>query len=84
MESSEPRPRLVAHIALVIAREGDETALANMDRHLVAFEVVADSTNDLAVKLGRYVTDAALGLRVPSEGHVTVARPNLVGQPFTP
>jgi hypothetical protein len=74
MDEREPLPRLIAHVAIVVAREGDERALAVIDQHLDPHEIVGASINDLNVKATRYVTDAFLSLPIPEEGRVVVAR----------
>ena len=78
----EMGPGLVAHIAIVVARDGDERVLQRMDRRLVVdeselslatVEIRAQNLEDLAVRLGEYSVAAVTAIGDPGHGNTRVA-----------
>jgi hypothetical protein len=68
----DPGPGLVAHIAIVVARAGDDRVLARMDERLAIIELRAQSADDLAVCVGRYGSVAVRSVGDPGYGNVGV------------
>ena len=78
----EPGPGLVAHIAIVIARDGDSRVLEKMDRRLVidpermalaTVEIRGQSLDDLARNMGGYAVNAVRSIGDPGYGNTIVA-----------
>ena len=78
----DPGPGLVAHVAIVIARDGDSRVLDRMDRRLVidpermalaTVEIRGQSLDDLARNMGAYSVNAVKSIGDPGHGNSVVA-----------
>lgn len=63
----------MAHVAIVIARDGDPKVLSAMDRHLEPVEIRATTPENLCLKVAHYAKDAVLSIGDPGDGNVSVA-----------
>lgn len=78
----EPGPGFVAHIAIVVARDGDDRVLDRMDRRLVidpermalaTVEIRGQSLDDLACNMGSYSVNVVKSIGDPGHGNSIVA-----------
>lgn len=72
----EPGPGLVAHVAIVVARD-DQRLVACMDSYITStIEIRAGSTDDLAIAVGKYSRRLVRSIGDPGYNGVGAAPPD--------